>query len=278
MTNEFFDTKQVIDKSDILQIIEINITGADQLISFETQSRTDMKDIIGIALINPNPLTSGHGTLRLRIGDEEILPNGFHADIISKFNPKEVTTKVNFAFKDYIFPVKIEAKGKPVKIDYTEPQDGNSGKLYLYLLGVKSCCNLQIPKLRFQVVDIEVPQGSNSSDVELVIDDKTILNHDKIKGVFLVGIGNRMKTLKLCIDGNSVLPDKFQAQLVTKELLSNTIINEASGIFTKHIIPACTLIYLADEKAKNSKIEGRLCAVPNPPETYKVYLYLIAEL
>ena len=276
--NKFFDTKQIIDKSDILQIIEINIGGAGQLVSFETQSLTGMKDIIGIALINPNPLTAGHGTLRLRVGDTEILPNGFHADIISKFNPKEISTKVDFAFKDYIFPAKVEAKGKPVKIDYTEPQDGSNGKLHLYLLGVKGCCNLQIPKHRFQIIQIDVPQGGNTNDIEIPIDEKTILSHNKVKGVFLVGVSNRIKKLRLCIDGNSVLPDGFQAQLVTKELVSNSSINGSSGIFTKHIIPVSNLIYLTDQKAKNSEIEGSLWAVPSPSVAYKMYLYLIAEL
>jgi hypothetical protein len=267
-----------LEEVDIQQIIEIPVSGPGQLTSFETASLTDMHEITGIALINPNPTDAGHGTLRLRIGDSEVLPDGFHTGLITKYSHRYVSTKIEFGFKEYIFPLKTIAKGKPVKIAYTEPGDGGNGKLYLYLLGKKSSCSHNVPEYRFQVIDIDVPQGNNSNDIEISIDEKTLLSHKQVKGVMLYGITNRLKNLELCIDDSSIFPEDFQAQLATKELATNTIISDASGIFLKHIIPMCYIIHPVSLKAQNSKIEGKLWATPHPDNSYKVYLYLLTTV
>jgi hypothetical protein len=273
-----FFNNVLLGEVDIQQIIEIPISGPGQLTSFETASLTDMHEITGIALINPNPAAAGHGTLRLRIGDNEILPNGFHAGLIAKYSHRYVSTKVEFGFKEYILPVKTKAEGKPVKITYTEAGDGGNGRLYLYLLGKKSSCSHNVPEYRFQVIDIDIPQGNNSNDIELVIDEKTLLGHKQVKGVMLYGITNRLKKLELCIDDSSIFPEDFKAQLVAKEMVTNTIITDASGIFLKHIIPMCYIIHPVSLKAQNSKIEGKLWSTPHPDISYKVYLYLLTSV
>jgi hypothetical protein len=268
--------EKVLQETDLQQIIEINIPGAGQLVSFDTDSLTSMLDVIGIALINPNPKTAGHGTLRLRIGDKEILPNEFHADLISKFSHKEVDAKVEFGFKEYIFPVETEAKGKPVRIEYTEPADGGSDKLYLYLLGSKDSNNICIPKYRFQILDFTVPQGNSDKDIELDIDSKTLQSHIKVVGAVFLGPSNRIKQVKLCVDETSVFPEGMIGQLVTKEIISGQTIG--NGLHTKHIIPFTYMLQACDLKANSSKIEGKLVVTPNPNEDYKVFLYLLTTI
>lgn len=266
---------KVLEETDRQQIIRIPISGAGQLVSFETASLTGMHDIIGIGLINPNPVTAGHGTLRLRIGDEEILPTAFHADLISKFSHRYVTTDLEFGFKEYLFPVKVSAKGKPVKISYVEPSDGGSGSLYLYLLGKNENSNFDIPKYRFQVIDIEVPQDDSTKDIEVEIKEKTLQSHDKVVGAMFLGQSNRIKKVKLSIDDSTVFPEGFQGQLITKEMVSNSIIKTATGIFAKHIIPFNRMIHPVNQKARNSKIEGKVWATPQADISYKIYLYLL---
>jgi hypothetical protein len=266
---------KVLEETDRQHVIEIPISGAGQLASFETASLTGMHDIIGIGLINPNPTTAGHGTLRLRIGDEEILPNGFHANMISKFSHRFVTTDTEFGFKEYLFPTKVQAKGRPVKIEYTEPTDGGSGSLFLYLLGKSNNSNFSIPKYRIQVIDIDVPKGDISKDVEIEIKEKTLQSHEKVVGAMFLGLSNRIKKVKLSIDDSTVFPEGFQGQLITKEIISNSIINTASGIFTKHIIPFSYMIHPVDQKARNSKIEGKIWATPKADSSYKIYLYIL---
>lgn len=263
----------ILNEIDKLQIIEIPIPGAGQPVSFEIQSLTSMYNVLGIAIVNPTPKDSGHGTLRLRIGDDEIFPNEFHVDLITRFNPSHVNTKMDFGFKQHVFPTKVKAKGKPVKVNYVEPADGGSGKLHLYLLGKKSYCNHPNLNYRFQVMDIDVPKGNNTNDIEVEIDQKTRLNDERVKGVMLVGNGNRLKECKLCIDGNSVLPGGFQAQLVTKEQVTNTIV--ANGIYTKHVIPTRYILHPTDQKARNSKVEGKIVVTPNPDKAYNFFLYLL---
>jgi hypothetical protein len=268
--------QKVLQETDLQQIIEINIPGAGQMVSFDTDSLTSMREVIGIALINPNPKTAGHGTLRLRIGDKEILPTGFHADLIAKFNHKEVDAKVEFAFKEYVFPSETEAKGKPVRIQYTEPASGGSGKLYLYLLGSTCSNSICIPKYRFQILEIVVPKGNNNKDIEPDINAKTIKSHDKVVGAFFLGPSNRIKQVRLCIDETSVFPDGMIGQLVTKEIVGSG--TTGNGIFTKHLIPFTYLMQACNVKAGNSKIEGKLTATPHPDKDYSVYLYLLTTM
>ena len=268
--------EKILQETDLQQIIEINIPGAGQMVNFDTDSLTSMKEVIGIALINPNPKMSGHGTLRLRIGDKEILPNDFHADLIAKFSHKEVDAKIEFAFKEYIFPVKTEAKGKPVKLEYTEPVNGNSGKLYLYLLGSKSSNSICIPKYKFQGLDFTVLKNNSNKDIELDIDARTLQSHNKVVGVIFLGPSNRIKQVKLCVDETSVFPEGMIGQLVTKEIVNTQTIG--NGIYTKHIIPFTYMLQACDLKARNSKIEGKLLLTPNPNDDYKVFLYLITTI
>lgn len=268
--------QQVLEEIEKQQIIEIAIPGAGQMVSFDTDTLTSMHELIGVALINPNPKTAGHGTLRLRIGDSEILPGNFHADLITKFNHGEVNAKVEFGFKEYIFPVNTEAKGKPARITYIEPLDGGAGKIYLYLLGKNSNSTFSIPKYRFQVVALNVPKGSNDKDIEITIDEKTLQSHTKVAGAFLLGNSNRVRQVKLCIDETSVFPDGMIGQLVTKEIIDKDAIS--SGIFSKHMIPFTYLLHPCDLKAGNSKIEGRLLVTPHPDKDYKVFLYLLTTV
>lgn len=265
--------QQVLEETEKQQIIEINIPGAGQRVTFDTDSLNSMHETIGIALINPNPKTAGHGTIRLRIGDSEILPNGFHADLIAKFNHGQVDSKVEFGFREYILPVKTGAKGKPVRIDYNEPVDGGTGKLYLYLLGKNCNSNFCIPKYRFQVLDIPVAKGNNNKDVEISIDEKTVESHDKVVGAFLLGNSNRVKQVRLCVDETSVFPEGMLGQLVTKEIVDAATI--ANGIFTKHLVPFSYLLHPCNLKAGNSKIEGKLLVTPHPDKDYKIFIYLL---
>lgn len=265
--------QKVLEEVELQQIIEIAIPGAGQVVSFDADTLTSMQNVIGIALINPTPKTSGHGTLRLRIGDSEILPNDFHADLIAKFNHSEVDTKHEFGFKEYIFPVEAQAKGKPLRITYTEPVDGSSGKLYLYLLGKKSSTSLGLQKYRFQVLDITVPKGSYDKDIEINIDEKTLQSHSKVIGAFFLGQSNRIKQVKLCIDETSVFPEGMIGQLVTKEIVNVQSIG--NGIFAKHLIPFIYQYQACNIKAQNSKIEGKILVTPNPDNDYKVFLYLL---
>ncbi len=268
--------QQVLKEIEKQQIIEITIPGAGQMVSFDTDTLTSMHDVIGIALINPNPKTAGHGTLRLRIGDKEILPSGFHADLITKYNHGDVDAKVEFGFKEYIFPVKTEAKGKPVRINYTEPSNGSNGKLFLYLLGKNTSSNFCIPNYRFQVIGFTIPKGSSDSDVEIPINEKTLQSHNKVAGAFFLGNTNRLKQVKLCIDETSVFPEGMIGQLVTKEIIdADTISN---GIFSKHLIPFTYLLHPCDLRAKNSKIEGEIIVTPIQDKDYKVYLYLLTTV
>ena len=268
--------QQVLEEIEKQQIIEIVIPGAGKMVSFDADTLTSMHEIIGIALINPNPKTAGHGTLRLRIGDMEILPTDFNADLISKFNHGEVDAKVEFGFKEYIFPVKTEAKGKPARITYTEPIDGGAGKIYLYLLGKNNNSTLGIPKYRFQVLDFTIPKSSNNKDIEITINEKTLQSHTKVAGAFLLGNSNRVKQVTLCIDETSVFPEGMLGQLVTKEIVDAGSIS--NGIFTKHLIPFTYLLHPCDLKAKNSKIESKLIVTPHPDKDYKVFLYLLTTV
>lgn len=268
--------QQVLQEIEKQQIIEINIPGAGQSVSFDTDTLTSMHEIIGIALINPNPKTAGHGTLRLRVGDSEILPSNFHTDLISKFNHGEVDAKVEFGFKEYIFPVKTEAKGKPVRINYTEPADGGSGKLFLYILGKNNSSSLCIPNYRFHVLDFTIPKGNPDKDIEFPVNEKTLQSHNKMVGAFFLGNSNRIKKVKLCIDETSVFPEGMIGQLVTKEIVDfNSISN---GIFSKHLIPFTYLLHPCYLKAKNSKIEGKIIVTPIQDKDYKVYLYLLTTV
>ena len=259
--------------TDKLQIIEIEIPEAGKETSFDVETPTGMHEIIGVAMINPNPKAAGHGTLRLRIGDEEILPVNFHADMAAKFESRFVDTKLNFGFKHHIFPVKVKAGGRPAKITYTEPSDGGTGKLYLYLLGTKGSNNLTIPKFRFQVFEMTVPKGVYSSDVEIAINEKTLQSHEKVVGAVFLGQANRVKEASLKIDGTTIFPDGMASPLICKELSTSHSI--AGGIFTKHIMPLPFMLHPCSVKAKNSKIEGKVVATPNPDRDYKIYLYLL---
>ena len=268
--------QKVLEETEKQQIIEIAIPGAGKLVSFETDTLIDIKEIIGIAIINPNPKQAGHGTLRLRIGDTEILPEKFHADLIAKFNHKQVNTQLEFGFRDYIFPVRVKAEGSPVKISYTEPVDGGSGKLYLYLLGKKNPFNLDIPDYRFQVIEQFVPQGSNDKDVEIAIKAKTIQSHQRVVGAMLLGYANRIKSVALAIDETTILPEGMSGQLVTKQIVNSQSIS--NGIFIKHIIPFTLLIHPCYLNAQNSKIEGKMSVIPDPDNDYSVFLYLLTTL
>ncbi len=272
--NQYY--QKVLEETEKQQIIEIAIPGAGQTVSFDIQSLTAMHEIIGVVLYNPNPRTAGHGTLRLRIGGTEILPEGFHADLLARFNQGEVNAKVGFAFKEYIFPYKTRAKGEPVRITYSEPPDGGVGKLYLYLLGKYDNSNLPITNYRFQVLGFTVPKGSNEKDVEVPIDEKALQSCSKVVGAFFVGNTNRIKQVKLCIDGTSVFPEGMAGQLVTKEMVEAGSIS--NGIFTKHLIPFSYLLHPCDVKAGNSKVEGGFLATPHPDKDYNVFLYLISKV
>lgn len=268
--------QKVLEETEKQQIIEIAIPGAGQLVSFDTDTLTSMHEIIGIALINPNPKTAGHGTSRLRIGDSELLPNEFHADLIAKYNHAQVDAKVEFGFKEYIFPIKTEAKGKPVRITYTEPVDGGSGKLYLYLLGKNNSSNLCIPNYHFQVVTVTVPKGNIDKDIEISIVEKTLQSHDKVVGAMFLGPCNRIKQVKLCIDDTSVFPEGMIGQLVTKEIVNAETLS--TGIFTRHLFPFTYLLHPCSLKAKNSKIEGKILVTPNPDKDYHFFLYLLCTV
>ena len=261
------------DQTNKLQIIEIEIPKGGSEVTFDVDSLTSMEQVLGIALINPNPDKAGHGTLKLRIGDEEILPDGFSADLISKFSSRFVNTRLKFAFKHYIFPTQVRAKGKPVKVAYTEPTDGNTGKLYLYLLGTKCCHKVETPKFRFQIVEATIPKGEYSTDTEVVINEKTVKSHERVVGAVFLGATNRIKKVSLSIDGTSIFPDGMVSPLVFKEAVNSSSIS--GGIFTKHILPLPFMLHPCNVKAQDSKIEGNITAIPHPAIDYKAYLYLL---
>ena len=114
------------------QIIEINIEGAGSHITATKTTETDHDEIIGVVIFK-NGGTHGHGTLGLKIAEEEIFPENFHADIIT-LNSEDK----NITLKDVLWPVSKVGKGSQIKIDYKEPKDGSGGKIWLYLLAKQS--------------------------------------------------------------------------------------------------------------------------------------------
>lgn len=258
-----------------IQIIDINIPKAGKQVIFDTETISSVDEIIGIAIINPNPKQAGHGTLKLRIGDDEILPAGFHVDLISKFKQEQVDTKIEFGFREYLLPVKTKAQGKPVRIHYSEPSDGGAGKLHLYLFGCKEGITTN-DKISFQVLKLTAPKGDNSVNMELAFNEKTLRSHKRVKGVMFMGPTNRIKEVNLSIDGDTIFPKGTLSQLVTKEIIQPTAIT--NGILTRHLIPPAYLMFPCDVQAENSKIEGALTIVPHPSEDYNIYLYLLTTV
>jgi hypothetical protein len=110
------------------QVIELGITGAGSEVSLSKTTEVDHDEIIGVALYK-NGGTHGHGTLKLKIDGEEIFPQGSHADIIMLDGNDK-----NIVLKDVLWPVSVKGKGSTIQIEYKEPEDGGSGKIWLYLL------------------------------------------------------------------------------------------------------------------------------------------------
>jgi hypothetical protein len=113
------------------QIIEIDISGAGNEVNLSKTTETDHDEIIGVAIFK-NGGSHGHGTLGLKIAGEEIFPDDFHTDIITL----DAKNK-NIVLKDVLWPTKKIGKGSIIQIEYKEPSNGSSGKLYLYLLAKK---------------------------------------------------------------------------------------------------------------------------------------------
>ncbi len=110
------------------QPIELDIGGAGAEISLSKTTEVDHDEIIGVAIYK-NGGNHGHGTLKLKIAGKEIFPQGFHTDLIMFDGSYK-----NNVLKDILRPVSVEGKGSTIQIDYKEPEDGDSGKIWLYLL------------------------------------------------------------------------------------------------------------------------------------------------
>lgn len=113
------------------QIVEINIQGAGSVVNLSKATETDHDEIIGVALFKIGG-SHGHGTFGLKIAGDEIFPDDFHADIITLNSENK-----NIVLKDVFWPVQKQGKGSVIQIEYREPANGSSGKLWLYLVAKK---------------------------------------------------------------------------------------------------------------------------------------------
>ena len=113
------------------QIIEIDIPGAGNEVLLSKVTEADHDEIIGVAIYK-NGGSHGHGTFGLRIAGEEIFPDVFHADIITLNSQNK-----NIVLNDVLWPVQKEGKGSQIQIEYHEPAEGTSGKIWLYLVAKK---------------------------------------------------------------------------------------------------------------------------------------------
>lgn len=113
------------------QIIRIDISGAGSEVHLSKTTEVDHDEIIGVALFK-NGGSHGHGTLGLKIAGGEIFQDDFHADIITL----DAKNK-GIVLKDVLWPTNKAGKGSVIQIEYKEPSDGTSGKLFLYLLTKK---------------------------------------------------------------------------------------------------------------------------------------------
>lgn len=113
------------------QIIEIDIQGAGSVVKLSKATETDHDEIIGVVLFKDGG-THGHGTFGLKIDGDEIFPDNFHADIVTLDSENK-----NIVLKDVLWPVQKQGKGSVIEIEYREPSNGSSGKLWLYLIAKK---------------------------------------------------------------------------------------------------------------------------------------------
>ena len=113
------------------QIIELDIPAAGATVDLSKTTEVDHDKIVGVALFK-NGGNHGHGTLGLKIAGEEIFPDEFHADIITLDAENH-----NIVLNDVLWPTKQVGKGSIIQIEYKEPSNGASGKIYLYLLAKK---------------------------------------------------------------------------------------------------------------------------------------------
>ena len=121
--------KQV--KRQKFQIIEIDIAKAGSAVALSKTTETDHDNIIGVALLKKGG-KHGSGTFSLKIDGDEIFPNAFHADIITLNNEDK-----NITLKDVLWPVNKPGSGSTIQLEYKEPANGTSGKMWLYLLAEK---------------------------------------------------------------------------------------------------------------------------------------------
>ncbi len=113
------------------QIIGTDIPGAGATVNLSKTTEVDHDEITGVALFKIGG-SHGHGTFGLKIAGDEIFPDEFHADIITLDADDH-----NIVLNDILWPTKQVGKGSIIQIEYKEPSNGASGKIYLYLLARK---------------------------------------------------------------------------------------------------------------------------------------------
>ncbi len=117
--------------------VEIAITGAGVVVSFE-QALPLLYDMVeGLVIINPGG-NHGQGTLELGVAGEEIFPENFHARTFMLIQiSHHDDAMVNRDFEKYMYEFRERAKGSTVAVKYTESANGESGVLYLVFKLVK---------------------------------------------------------------------------------------------------------------------------------------------
>lgn len=113
------------------QIIEIDIPGPSREVLLSKVTEADHDEITGVVLFKDGG-SHGHGTFGLKIDNDEIFPDKFHADIITLNSENK-----NIVLSNVIWPVKKNGKGSQIQIEYREPANGAAGKLWLYLIAKK---------------------------------------------------------------------------------------------------------------------------------------------
>lgn len=111
--------------------IEIVIEGAGSEIQIEQALPLLYDKVEGVTVLHPGG-NHGKGTLELGVAGEEIFPKGFHARAFMLIQSSHhIIEMINREFDCYLYDFEERAKGSTVSAKYIEPDNGESGVLYL---------------------------------------------------------------------------------------------------------------------------------------------------
>ena len=111
--------------------IEMVIEGANAKVSINHALPLLYEKVEGVMIFHPGG-NHGKGTLQLGVAGEEIFPKGFHAEAFMLKHSSNVNQEfVNRDPDKYLYAFEETAKGSTVSAEYNEPEDGESGVMYL---------------------------------------------------------------------------------------------------------------------------------------------------